>query len=450
MDPSRTLVAFHFETDPSVTTVHLIGSWDGFSSSYAMDRDARRGRGHWRGCHSLQDRVCCGAGSRYKMHTGLAMGHTYYYYYEVNGSTETCNSALPFTTSCPYLPGQKVNTLYIPREGTSRTRRASLTSLSEQDFRTMDPRSKFVTPQPAAPTFAEMSKRRTGTAAPALSTNYVLSKDHPESATSPKSPWRRFFHRSLICRSFENRDRSSNGADHGSLISATANCDPRPLSPSEGANTRDISPASLRRPLVEKADTFIRPDSRGSISPSSRARTPPLDVLDQVDEEDDDNFVGALDDFLSCPSSTLSSATNSPASPTLEDFPLSSDISSFDGESQDDDDSERFSCPGRENVHVGHEAARANKHVKGPSTASFSRYRLPQLTFSTDKLPLAEDKLSTSPRFTTMTSPLLLPGSGQPVSSNGDSNLLGSSLGTGLDDFASELSWLTDSITSRR
>ncbi|KAH8711533.1 hypothetical protein HC256_008350 [Beauveria bassiana] len=80
MDPSRTLVAFHFETDPSVTTVHLIGSWDGFSSSYAMDRDARRGRGHWRGCHSLQDRVCCGAGSRYKMHTGLAMGHTYYYY----------------------------------------------------------------------------------------------------------------------------------------------------------------------------------------------------------------------------------------------------------------------------------------------------------------------------------------------------------------------------------
>ncbi|KAM3450680.1 hypothetical protein NHJ6243_009756 [Beauveria neobassiana] len=381
----------------------------------------------------------------------------------------------------------------------------------------MDPRSKFVTPQPAAPTFAEMSKRRTGTAAPALSTKFVLSKDHPESATSPKSPWRRFFHRSLICRSFENRDRSSNGADHGSLISATANCDPRPLSPSGGANTRDISPASLRRPVVEKADTFMRPDSRGSISSSSRARTPPLDVLDQVDEDDDDNFVGALNDFLSyaveeplfttrlspppfrrdpatsssaqtvvpsprslsisstrhqplaklsmpespsrssrhtlhsrCPSSTLSSATNSPASPTLEDFPLSSDISSFDGESQDDDDSERFSCPGREDVHVGHEAARANKHVKGPSTASFSRYRLPQLTFSTDKLPLAEDKLSTSPRFTTMTSPLLLPRSGQPVSSNGGSNLLGSSLGTGLDDFASELSWLTDSITSRR
>ncbi|PMB71584.1 hypothetical protein BM221_001674 [Beauveria bassiana] len=360
----------------------------------------------------------------------------------------------------------------------------------------MDPRSKFVTPQPAAPTFAEMSKRRTGTAAPALSTNFVFSKDHPESATSPKSPWRRFFHRSLICRSSENRDRSSNGADHGSLISATANCDPRPLSPSEGANTRDISPASLRRPVVEKADTFTRPDSRGSISPSSRARTPPLDVLDQVDEDDDDNFVGALDDFLSrafihnpalsatvqkgsgyelfcsdrgaITSSPLDiihtapttckiidarepeSATNSPASPTLEDFPLSSDISSFDGESQDDDDSERFSCPGREDVHVGHEAARANKHVKGPSTASFSRYRLPQLTFSTDKLPLAEDKLSTSPRFTTMTSPLLLPGSGQPVSSNGDSNLLGSSLGTGLDDFASELSWLTDSITSRR
>ncbi|KAM3499273.1 hypothetical protein MY10362_007457 [Beauveria mimosiformis] len=374
----------------------------------------------------------------------------------------------------------------------------------------MDPRSKFVTPQPAAPTFAEMSKRRTGTATPALSTIFVPSKDHSDSATSPKSPWRRFFHKPLICRSFESRDRSNNGAEHGSLISATANCDPRPLSPSEGANTRDISPASLRRLLVEEEDTVIRPVSRGNLSTSDRARTPPLDVLDQVDEEDDDNFVGASDDFLSyaveehlfttrlspppfrrdpatsssaqtvvpsprslsisstrhqplaklsmpesptrssrdtlhsrCPSSTLSSATNSPASPTLEDFPLSSDISSFDGESQDDDDSERSSCP-------GHEAARVNKHVKGPSTASFSRYRLPQLTFSTEKLPVAEDRLLTSPRFTTMTSPLLLPRSGQPVSSNGDSNLLGSSLGTGLDDFASELSWLTDSITSRR
>ncbi|KAM3557724.1 hypothetical protein ARSEF4850_004938 [Beauveria asiatica] len=374
----------------------------------------------------------------------------------------------------------------------------------------MDPRSKFVTPQPAAPTFAEISKRRTGTAAPALSTNSVPAKDPPDSATSPKSPWRRFFHRPLICRSFESRDRSNNGADHGSLISATANCDPRPLSPSEGANTCDISPASLRRLLVEEADTVIRPVSRGSLSTSARARTPPLDLLDQVGDEDDDNFVGASDDFLSyaveeplfttrlspppfrrdpatsssaqtvvpsprslstsstrhqplaklsmpksptrssqdtlhsrCPSSTLSSATNSPASPTLEDFPLSSDISSFDGESQDDDDSERFSCP-------GHEAARVNKHVKGPSTASFSRYRLPQLTFSTDKLPVAEDRLLTSPRFTTMTSPLLLPRSGQPATSNGETNLLGSSLGTGLDDFASELSWLTDSITSRR
>ncbi|KAM3509175.1 hypothetical protein MY11210_006430 [Beauveria gryllotalpidicola] len=395
----------------------------------------------------------------------------------------------------------------------------------------MDPRSKFVTPQPAAPTFAEMSKRRTGTAAPALSTNFVLSKDRPDSATSPKSPWRRFFYRPLISRSSESRDRSNNGADRGSLISATSNCDPRPPLASEGARTRDMSPASLRRLLVAEVDTSMRPVSRGSFFPSARACTPPVDVLDQVDEEDDDNFVGASDDFpfyaveeplfttrlspppfrrdpasssstqtvvpsprslrsalqsgedvskgplisstrhqalaklsmpespsLSsrdtlhsrCPSSTLSSAMNSPTSPTLEDFPLSSDFSSFDGESQDDDDdSERSSCPGHEDVRVGNGAARINKHVKSPSTASFSRYRLPQLTFSTDKLPGAEDRLPTSPRFTTMTSPLLLPPSSPPVGGNGDSNLLGLNLGTGFD-FASELTWITDSITSRR
>ena len=46
-----------------------------------MERDARRDRGLWRGCHTFKDIVCDddqGAGVR--RDGGLKMGHTYYYY----------------------------------------------------------------------------------------------------------------------------------------------------------------------------------------------------------------------------------------------------------------------------------------------------------------------------------------------------------------------------------
>lgn len=442
---------------------------------------------------------------------------------------------MPFTTSCPYLPGQKVNTLYIPQEATSRTRRASLSSLSEENFRTMDPRSKFVTPQPAAPSHAELSIRRTGTAAPALSTDFAFTKDRSLSASSPiKSPWRRFFDRALISRSSENRRRSTNNEDQRSLASPSSsfNDDIRPQTSSEGTRTRDISPASLRRLLVEKIDTSVRPVSRGALSPSANSRTPSFDELDQVDEEDDDYFVATTNDLAmyaaeepvfttrlspppfrrgvspvtttsssaqtvvpsprsaqppfqtdedtpdgllispvpqqpltqlsmpespslsglhtgfhsACPSSTLSSAMNSPASPTLGEFP------SFYDDTQDDDDDmdERFPFFSHQETLVSTTAAKSNRHVKVHSTASFSRYCLPQLAFSTDKLPSADNTLSTSPRFTTVSSPLLMPRTGEPVGDNDSSNLLGSSLDVGLGDFASELRWVADSITSRR
>ncbi|KAJ6787666.1 hypothetical protein PWT90_09569 [Aphanocladium album] len=553
-------VSTRSETDPSVVTIQLIGSWDNFSACYPMERDVRRGRGHWRGCHSLQDHVCDGAGSRYKMHTGLAMGRTYYYYlgpprrishlviasllpnpdtnmavrtpvqYEVNGSAEMCDPAMPSTTTCPYLPGQKVNTLYIPEEGTSRIRRASLSSLSDEPLRTMDPGSKFVAPQPAAPSHADLCIRRIGTAAPALSTTFPFpSKDPSRSITSPtKSSWKRFFNKTLIIPPPESRGRSISNDDHRSLTSASSNYDIRPQTASEGTRTRDISPASLRRFLVEEMGTSIRPVSRGSLGPSVNPRALALDVLDQVDEEDDDYFGGntgrlsavvaeepqymtrlspppfkrgispatatsssaqtvvpsprnpqptlqtgaasgllispvprqplaqlsmpessslsTLDTTLqsACPSSTLSSAMNSPASPTSGEFPT------FYDESQDDDDiDERFPFSSRDEVYIGTVRSHTIKHVKAPSTASFSRYRLPQLTFSTGKLPAADSTLSKSPRFTTVTSPMLLPQSGEPtVGSNGGSNLLGSSLDIGLDDFATELSWMADSITT--
>lgn len=142
---------------------------------------------------------------------------------------------------------------------------------------------------------------------------------------------------------------------------------------------------------------------------------------------------------------------NSPASPTSAEFPC------FYDESQDDDDiDERFPFSGREEMYVSGVAAAVARgsrtHVKAPSTASFSRYSLPQLAFSQDKTPPAvdDDAFSKSPRFTTVnTSPLLLPEPGEPNGGggNGGASLLPSSLDIGLDDFATELRWMADSIT---
>lgn len=46
-----------------------------------MERDVRRDRGQWRGCHSFKDIICDGdGGSVPKRNGGLKMGQTYYYY----------------------------------------------------------------------------------------------------------------------------------------------------------------------------------------------------------------------------------------------------------------------------------------------------------------------------------------------------------------------------------
>lgn len=68
------------ETDPSATSVHLIGSWDNFTARYAMTRDSRRGRGVWRGCPSAKDLVVSETGRGLKRNAALQMGHDYYYY----------------------------------------------------------------------------------------------------------------------------------------------------------------------------------------------------------------------------------------------------------------------------------------------------------------------------------------------------------------------------------
>jgi hypothetical protein len=54
-----------------------------------MERDTRRDRGQWRGCHAFKDITCDGDnGSSTRRDGGLKMGQTYYYYVSVQGTHE--------------------------------------------------------------------------------------------------------------------------------------------------------------------------------------------------------------------------------------------------------------------------------------------------------------------------------------------------------------------------
>ncbi|KAG9229724.1 hypothetical protein BJ875DRAFT_386758 [Amylocarpus encephaloides] len=148
------LITFMVQTSPYTQSAHLIGSWDNFSKHYPMERDSKRARGQWRGCHAFTDIICDGDGANSPKRTGgLKMGSTYYYYYELDNGIEVHDPTLPFTTSCPYLPGQPVNFLSVPTEVQPlRYRRASMSSMANGDVKTMNPANKFVAPRPSPPT----------------------------------------------------------------------------------------------------------------------------------------------------------------------------------------------------------------------------------------------------------------------------------------------------------
>ena len=110
-------LTYDSETDPSVKSVQLIGSWDNFSSCNTMHRDVRRGHGQWRACHLLPNsnannttsttpKATNGGtpnGRRTLIKTaasgGLNMGHTYYYYVRI------CPSIYPSMHSIPSPAG---------------------------------------------------------------------------------------------------------------------------------------------------------------------------------------------------------------------------------------------------------------------------------------------------------------------------------------------------------
>ncbi|KAI9780630.1 MAG: hypothetical protein M1816_002791 [Peltula sp. TS41687] len=121
-----------------------------------MEKDLRRGRGSWRGCHSFEDISFEGPScvmSR-KRDGGLKMGGRYWYYYVLDGDVEFHSPAEPSTTGCPFLPGQAVNVLELPFElgpeqTHDRSHSASDISWPMTSARTLDPTDKYMKPRPA-------------------------------------------------------------------------------------------------------------------------------------------------------------------------------------------------------------------------------------------------------------------------------------------------------------
>ncbi|PQE02990.1 Anaphase-promoting complex subunit 4 protein [Rutstroemia sp. NJR-2017a BVV2] len=254
-----------------------------------MERDTRRSRKQWRGCYTFDDIICDGEGSNESPRTGgLKMASTYYYYYELDDGTEVHDAAVPFTTACPYMPGQPVNILWVPVEVPApRLRSGSVDSIMHEDLKTMRPADRFMTPR------ARPSK-------PSVARSASQPSEVPQASTSPrcdKPGWASKF--------FGRRSR--------------------PSSPVQACITRrssepDIShePARPNSPLASRAIKYTIPTYS---APTSRVASPvrshpytlqmltshenpstypsPLVIPDEIPEEheDDDNFSTQLREF---------------------------------------------------------------------------------------------------------------------------------------------------------
>ncbi|OTA98927.1 hypothetical protein M426DRAFT_68830, partial [Hypoxylon sp. CI-4A] len=246
-----------------------------------MERDIRRDRTQWRGCHTFNNIICDGdqVGDQNRS-GGLKMGQTYYYYYELDGSTETHDPSMPTTNACPYLPGQTVNTLDVPHERLSRIRSASTNSLRTADFKTMNPKDRFMTPRPAPPVPSLPDLRIGSSPVPAMSLVHKRSARSISPTPSWTSAARRFLGR--------RKDRHAD-SDAGSEMEVESYIgenryveEPRSATPSGSVRSRDMSPESLRRFLSDD-----RPPT-----PPVAEQTPKLLIPDEIIEEneDDDNF----------------------------------------------------------------------------------------------------------------------------------------------------------------
>lgn len=156
MDPT-TLVTFLFKAPPEAHTVELLGSWDNFQQPYYMHHDRRRGKGLWSGCFKFHNIIFDGDSSHWTKPRagGLKQGGTYWYFYRLNDEVEAYDDSQSYTTSCPLLPGQRLNVIEVPTEiqdPPSRCRSASGNTLDElasaSSTQTLEPSDKFAALNP--------------------------------------------------------------------------------------------------------------------------------------------------------------------------------------------------------------------------------------------------------------------------------------------------------------
>ncbi|KAB5557939.1 hypothetical protein GE09DRAFT_1221078 [Coniochaeta sp. 2T2.1] len=455
-----------------------------------MERDTRRNRGQWRGCHSFNNIICDGDnGYSPSRDGGLKMGETYYYYYELDGSTEIHDPTVPTTTKCPYLPGQTVNTLFVPIEQTSRQRSASLSSMHATDLKTMNPKDKFTTPRPVPALYGNSVRIVASSASPSIR--------HKRSARSlsPASSWT-FSPRKLFSRKASSS--SVNGDDTSSLYTMRTQPsleDVRSLRPQsrdvqsirphsrDGSRSRDLSPDSLRRFLSDDTPFVAEPEVVERL-----ALAIPEDIAEE--NEDDDNFatsaVSEITHFtlLSPPpsqhsqsrcttpmpfmddattpepaveeSSALAPPTRTPPRipefaqiefpppPTSETFFIdsnlltpaspestaSNDIPSFYYSDDEEDEDESYQLPAVEKC-LGDTDSFQQRFSK-----SLSTYSLPLTSDPADKLAVEE------PATTQLGSPALV----TEIPAGNPSLLTSPIASSGLEELVTELGWMADFI----
>lgn len=156
----------------------------------------------------------------------------------------------------------------VPNERADRKRTASLSSVRIEDFRTMEPESKFTAPRPApvVPALPDF-----------LSPAYRLPTAHTPSLKHKSSD--RSIARSI--GNFFTRKRTSSSS-HGSDIASVCSEDPRTSTATESSRSRAMSPDSLRRFLSDDVPVASEPDTTDRLA---------LSIPDDIAEEDDDDFV---------------------------------------------------------------------------------------------------------------------------------------------------------------
>ena len=85
------------------------------------------------------------------MNLALLPFRLYHIQYRLDGDLEYHNPAEPSTTSCPFLPGQNVNILDVPKQANEKGVRLGNESIGSFGFDvyTMDPEAKYLNPKPS-------------------------------------------------------------------------------------------------------------------------------------------------------------------------------------------------------------------------------------------------------------------------------------------------------------